>query len=55
MRLTSDDRSLLYVDADARMETYTDKEGNPKTNLSLIASMYIRGQDRRQRGANTRD
>jgi hypothetical protein len=23
------------------METYTDKEGNPKTNLSLIARTYI--------------
>jgi hypothetical protein len=23
------------------METYTDKEGNPKTNLSLIARVYI--------------
>ncbi|KAF1964440.1 ssDNA binding protein-like protein [Bimuria novae-zelandiae CBS 107.79] len=30
--------SLLYVDADARMETYTDAEGNKKSNLSLIAT-----------------
>ncbi|PSN70983.1 hypothetical protein BS50DRAFT_570394 [Corynespora cassiicola Philippines] len=28
--------SLLWVDADARMETYTDTEGNKKSNLSLI-------------------
>lgn len=30
--------SLVYVDADARMESYTDAEGNKKSNLSLIAS-----------------
>lgn len=30
--------SLLYVDADARMEVYTDGEGNKKSNLSLVAS-----------------
>jgi single-stranded DNA-binding protein len=30
--------SLLYVDADARMETYTDGEGNKRSNLSLVAS-----------------
>ena len=29
--------SLLYVDADARMESYTDSEGNKRSNLSLIA------------------
>jgi hypothetical protein len=34
------DRSLMYVDADARMESFTDKDGNPRSNLSLIASMY---------------
>lgn len=33
-------RSLLHVDADARMETYTDAEGNKRSNLSLIASKY---------------
>jgi hypothetical protein len=33
-------RSLLYVDADARMESFTDKDGNQRSNLSLIASMY---------------
>lgn len=33
-------RSLLYVDADARMETYTDGEGNKRSNLSLIASEF---------------
>jgi single-stranded DNA-binding protein len=32
--------SLLYVDADARMETYTDAEGNKKSNLSLVASEF---------------
>lgn len=32
--------SLLYVDADARMETYTDAEGNKRSNLSLVASKY---------------
>ena len=31
-------RSLIYVDAEARMETFTDNEGNKKSNLSLIAS-----------------
>ncbi|KAF2738518.1 ssDNA binding protein-like protein [Polyplosphaeria fusca] len=29
--------SLLYVDADARMDSYTDAEGNKRSNLSLIA------------------
>jgi hypothetical protein len=33
-------RSLLYVEADARMESFTDKEGNSRSSLSLIASMY---------------
>lgn len=33
-------RSLLYVDADARMETYTDAEGNKRSNLSLIARTF---------------
>jgi hypothetical protein len=33
-------RSLLYVDADARMESFTDKDGNQRSNLSLIASTY---------------
>ncbi|KAK1915205.1 hypothetical protein P3342_003012 [Pyrenophora teres f. teres] len=32
--------SLLYVDADARMETYTDNEGNKKSNLSLVARNF---------------
>lgn len=30
--------TLLHVDADARMDSYTDAEGNKKSNLSLIAS-----------------
>ena len=34
-------RSLLYVDADARMETYLDSEGNKKSNLSLVARMFL--------------
>ncbi|KAF2474232.1 ssDNA binding protein-like protein [Lindgomyces ingoldianus] len=29
--------SLIYIDADARMESYTDNEGNKRSNLSLIA------------------
>ncbi|KAF2446582.1 hypothetical protein P171DRAFT_430708 [Karstenula rhodostoma CBS 690.94] len=32
--------SLLYVDADARMESYTDNEGNKRSNLSLIARNF---------------
>lgn len=32
--------SMLYVDADARMETYLDSEGNKKSNLSLVARMF---------------
>ncbi|KAF1839082.1 hypothetical protein BDW02DRAFT_575851 [Decorospora gaudefroyi] len=32
--------SLLYVDADARMETYLDSEGNKKSNLSLVARNF---------------
>lgn len=34
-------RSLLFVEAEARMESFTDKEGNPRSNLSLIASTYM--------------
>lgn len=33
--------SLLYVDADARMESYLDAEGNKKSSLSLIASKLL--------------
>ncbi|KAF2258687.1 glucose-inhibited division protein A subfamily [Lojkania enalia] len=32
--------TLLYVDADARMESYTDNEGNKKSNLTLIARNF---------------
>lgn len=32
--------TLMYVEADARFETYEDKEGKPQSNLSLISSMY---------------
>ncbi|KAF2028397.1 hypothetical protein EK21DRAFT_69827 [Setomelanomma holmii] len=33
--------SLLYVDADARMETFADKEtGAPRSNLSLVARNF---------------
>jgi single-stranded DNA-binding protein len=39
-----DCRSLLYVEADARMESFADKEGNTRSNLSLIASMYRVGR-----------
>lgn len=34
------DSSLLYVDADARMETFTDAEGNKRSNLSLVARNF---------------
>lgn len=33
-------RSLLYVDADARMEVFTDAEGNKRSNLSLVARNF---------------
>ena len=33
--------SLLYVYADARMETYLDAEGNKKSNLSLVAREFF--------------
>ncbi|ORY16099.1 ssDNA binding protein-like protein, partial [Clohesyomyces aquaticus] len=32
--------SLIYVDADARMESYTDAEGAKRSNLSLIARNF---------------
>ncbi|KAL5401727.1 hypothetical protein PMIN06_002772 [Paraphaeosphaeria minitans] len=32
--------SLLYVDADARMDSYTDSDGNKRSNLSLIARNF---------------
>ncbi|CBY01162.1 hypothetical protein IAQ61_012039 [Plenodomus lingam] len=32
--------SLLYVDADARMDNYTDAEGNKRSNLSLVARNF---------------
>ncbi|KAF2638982.1 hypothetical protein P280DRAFT_430562 [Massarina eburnea CBS 473.64] len=32
--------SLLYVDADARMDTFTDNDGNKRSNLSLIAKSF---------------
>ena len=38
--------SLLYVDADARMDVYTDAEGNKKSNLSLVASKCDLGSAR---------
>ncbi|KAF2490514.1 nucleic acid-binding protein [Lophium mytilinum] len=28
--------ALVHVDADARMESYTDKDGNPRSSLNLI-------------------
>ncbi|KAF2004401.1 ssDNA binding protein-like protein [Amniculicola lignicola CBS 123094] len=39
--------SLVYVDADARMDAYTDAEGNKRSSLSLIAKnvdVIIRGR-----------
>ncbi|KAF1957483.1 nucleic acid-binding protein [Byssothecium circinans] len=32
--------SLLYVDADARMDVFQDQEGNKRSNLSLIAKNF---------------
>ncbi|KAH6622300.1 ssDNA binding protein-like protein [Boeremia exigua] len=32
--------SLLYIDADARMEVFTDAEGNKRSNLSLVARNF---------------
>ncbi|KAF2128470.1 hypothetical protein P153DRAFT_367604 [Dothidotthia symphoricarpi CBS 119687] len=32
--------TLLYVDADARMDTYTDADGNKRSNLSLISRNF---------------
>lgn len=32
--------SLVYIDADARMETYEDSEGNKRSNLSLVARNF---------------
>ena len=42
-------RSLLYIDADARMDTYTDNDGNKRSNLSLIASKSASSQSLRRR------
>lgn len=36
-QLTFDSSSLVYIDADARMDTFNDAEGNKRTSLSLIA------------------
>ena len=33
--------ALLYVDADARMESFTDKDGNQRTGLNLIQSKHF--------------
>ncbi|KAF2654752.1 nucleic acid-binding protein [Lophiostoma macrostomum CBS 122681] len=38
--LTVQKGSLLHVDADARMDTYTDNEGNKRSNLSLVARNF---------------
>ncbi|KAH7122598.1 ssDNA binding protein-like protein [Dendryphion nanum] len=32
--------SLIHIDADARMETYEDGEGNKRSNLSLVARNF---------------
>jgi hypothetical protein len=32
---------MVYLDADATMREYTDKEGNPRTGLSVSQRMYI--------------
>lgn len=42
--LTIPPRSLLHVDADARMESFTDSEGNKRSNLSLIARKLLLSQ-----------
>ena len=33
-------RSMLHVDAEARMDTYTDSEGAKRSNLSLVARTF---------------
>ncbi|KAF2254093.1 hypothetical protein BU26DRAFT_516333 [Trematosphaeria pertusa] len=48
--------SLLYVDADARMETYTDDQGNKRSNLSLIARNFdVLSRPRIEDGPETND
>ncbi|KAF2992925.1 hypothetical protein E8E13_000742 [Curvularia kusanoi] len=48
--------SLLYVDADARMETFTDAEGNKRSNLSLVARNFdVLQRARVDEGAETND
>ena len=50
------DRSLLYVDADARMDTYTDAEGNKRSQLSLVARNFdVLSRPLNQEGAETND
>lgn len=49
-------RSLLYVDADARMEVFTDAEGNKRSNLSLVARNFdVLSRARTEEGAETND
>lgn len=48
-------RSLLYVDADARMETFTDNEGNKRSNLSLVARNFDVLSRARNEEAETND
>ncbi|CAO2649498.1 Nn.00g068830.m01.CDS01 [Neocucurbitaria sp. VM-36] len=48
--------SLLYVDADARMETYVDAEGNKRSNLSLVARNFdVLSRSRNDDAAETND
>ncbi|KAF1933508.1 uncharacterized protein M421DRAFT_415849 [Didymella exigua CBS 183.55] len=48
--------SLLYVDADARMEVFTDAEGNKRSNLSLVARNFdVLSRARTEEGAETND
>lgn len=34
-------RTLLYVDADARLDSFQDSEGKQRSNLNLVASKYF--------------
>ncbi|KAF2866626.1 hypothetical protein BDV95DRAFT_584342 [Massariosphaeria phaeospora] len=48
--------SLVHVDADARMETYTDNDGNKRSNLSLIARNFdVISRNRNEAAQETND
>lgn len=41
----------MYVDADARMETYEDAEGVKRSNLSLVSRTYFPSESPPFRGS----